>query len=99
MENKDYFIKPGIFTEAHIYYPNESKGDGDEFLIPLEAVHFDKNKYLYKIEDGQAKKYEVETGKIIKDDVVIKKGLKKGDRIVVKNSRRLSEDQEEIEVY
>lgn len=58
----------------------------NELYLPLEAVHNEGDSYVaYKSSGGGFEKTEVEIGPTNSDFVVIKKGLKKGDKVALIN--------------
>lgn len=65
----------------------------DAMVIPTKALQSDlKGYYVYKIDGTRAKKVYVKIGASYDSQSVIKEGLSKGDQLVIKGYRSLSED-------
>ncbi len=63
-------------------------------VVPIEAlVEKEGRKYLFKVVDGKTKLTEVMTGVTTESEVEITKGVRVGDRIVVKGAEKLREGQ------
>lgn len=70
----------------------------ESFFIPLESVNIgQQKKEVFVVRDEKAVAVEVETGKIIGQDIEIVKGLKVGNSVVVENNRGLR-DEQKVEV-
>lgn len=66
----------------------------ESFFVPLEAVNIgQQKKEVFIIKDGKAMAIEVETGKIVGQNIEVTKGLRVGDNVIVENNRGLKEGQ------
>jgi len=85
-DNKDLFIMPGLFAKVRIPV-NEEK---DALLVPEIALSSDqRGRFLLSVKkDGTVEYKPVEVGALVKGLRVIKKGINKDDRIVVKGIQR-----------
>ena len=79
IDNKTKELKDGMYTKVII--PTEKR---EGLLVPQQAVFIrDLLSYVYKIEDGKAKRVEVTTGATIKPNIeIISEELKPGDLVV-----------------
>lgn len=79
IDNKTKELKDGMYTKVVI--PSEKR---EGLLVPQQAVFIrDLLSYVYKIEDGKAKRIEVITGATVKPNIeVISEELKPGDLVV-----------------
>lgn len=79
IDNKTKELKDGMYTKVVI--PTEKR---EGLIVPQQAVFIrDLLSYVYKIEDGKAKRVEVTTGATIKPNIeVISEELKPGDLVV-----------------
>lgn len=79
IDNKTKELKDGMYTKVVI--PTEKR---EGLLVPQQAVFIrDLLSYVYKIEDGKAKRIEVTTGATVKPNIeVISEELKPGDLVV-----------------
>lgn len=79
IDNKTKELKDGMYTKVVI--PTEKR---EGLLVPQQAVFIrDLLSYVYKIEDGKAKRIEVITGATVKPNIeVISEELKPGDLVV-----------------
>ena len=79
IDNKTKELKDGMYTKVVI--PTEKR---EGLLVPQQAVFIrDLLSYVYKIEDGKAKRVEVTTGATVKPNIeVISEELKPGDLVV-----------------
>lgn len=72
--------------------------DDNVFYVPLDAVNIGQTKTEVFIKDGEmTKAVQVETGKIIGNQVEITKGLNSGDELIIEGNRSLT-DGEKIEI-
>lgn len=79
IDNKTKELKDGMYTKVII--PTEKR---EGLLVPQQAVFIrDLLSYVYKIEDGKAKRVEVTTGATVKPNIeVVSEELKPGDLVV-----------------
>lgn len=79
IDNKTKELKDGMYTKVVI--PTEKR---EGLLVPQQAVFIrDLLSYVYKIEDGKAKRIEVTTGATVKPNIeIISEELKPGDLVV-----------------
>ena len=84
--NDDLFIIPGLFAKIRIPI-NESKG---ALLVPEIAVSADqRGRFLLTVTaDGTVEYKPIEIGALISGMRVIKKGINKDDRVIVKGIQR-----------
>lgn len=84
VENKDYLIKLGMSVKGEVLANEEESA----IAVPTEAVQTVENKTVVfkKIEEGKFESQEVDIKFTTKESVVIGRGLKEGDEIVVKGS-------------
>lgn len=78
--NPDGLLKPGMLISANLVFPPVKAP-----VIPVQALEYSGTKrYVYVIgDDDVAQRREVFLGARIENDVVIEKGLKIGEKIVV----------------
>lgn len=82
--------RPGML--ARIELPRRTL-DG-AVLVPLSAlVDFEREKVLYVVEEGRARRRVVELGPVIGDEVVINRGISAGAVVVVEGQQQVSEGQ------
>jgi len=86
--NDDAVLKAGMFARAEIAIEKKE----NVILVPTMAV-LDENgvKYVYVVENGKAKKIEVETGLDDGEMVEITKGIDEGQDIIVEGQQYLSD--------
>ncbi len=79
-ENSDHALKPGMLLATDIDFIPQQQA-----IIPVQALEYSGTKRYVYIVDPQQKVHRtlVELGERIDNNVVIKKGLKTGERIVV----------------
>lgn len=66
----------------------------DALVVPVAAlVEKDSKKYVFKVEDGKASLAEVSTGLTTEETVEIIKGVKTGDKVVVKGVEKIKDGQ------
>ena len=88
VENKDFKILPGMVGRLEI--PGEIHRD--KIIIPLMAVKKDlEGSFVFLEKEGRIEKRAVKLGKILAPRVLIKKGIKAGDRIILVHQGRLKE--------
>ena len=76
----DTTLRPGMTTGNTI----ETYREKSALAVSLEALHNeDSIPYVFRQAGGGAVKQEVETGAVSEDEVVIKRGLKEGDHVLL----------------
>lgn len=94
LNNKDGKIKSGMMAEVNFTMESAE----DTIVLPRNAViEKDNETYVYVVENGVAKKVNVELGIEAEDTIEITKGLVKGDDVVTKGQTYIS-DGEEVNV-
>jgi RND family efflux transporter MFP subunit len=67
-------------------------------LVPLSAViDYEKEKVIYLVEEGRARRQVVELGPVIGDEVVISKGVSAGEVVIVEGHQQVSDGQRVVE--
>ncbi len=91
VDNSDSAILPGMFARVNI----TKKEVKDSFTVPLYSViSRNDEQYLYVEKDGTAHVRMVETGILEGWKIEVRKGLSKGDRVIVVGHRNVDEGQE-----
>lgn len=97
-DNKDKDLIPGTFVDVVIPVKQLEKTNANSIFVPLRAVNITQNNsYVFLVENNQAKKYLVTTGKTEGAMIEVITGLKNGDILVIDGGRDL-EDNEIIEI-
>lgn len=88
LENLDGAIKPGMFADIRVVLEQNT----DAISVPLNAV-IEKNgeTFVYTIDGDSAVKTPVETGLKNDERVELTKGVKAGDKVVIKGQDFLSD--------
>ncbi|MBN1850961.1 MAG: efflux RND transporter periplasmic adaptor subunit [Deltaproteobacteria bacterium] len=83
-------LKPGLMAQVEItHHANEAS-----IYLSLDAVMgLGKAPFVFVVQDLNAVKREIETGKILQDEVEIIKGLSPGDTVVVSGQEYLRDQQ------
>jgi RND family efflux transporter MFP subunit len=86
-KNTDRALKPGLFVRIRLPLGNPYRA----LLIPDEALQSDQGRnFIYVLnKDNEVVYRRVELGRTIRKLRVIKKGLKKGERFIVKGMQRV----------
>ncbi|MEN7342757.1 MAG: efflux RND transporter periplasmic adaptor subunit [Pseudomonadota bacterium] len=72
-------LKPGMFSRVAIIYDQQT----DELVLPRDALmESDRQNSVFVVEDGVAKKIDVDTGYIWNNTVAILDGISDGARVV-----------------
>jgi hypothetical protein len=80
IEGSDTTLRPGMTTGNII----ETYHLKDALAVSLEALHNeDSVPYVFRQAGGHVVKQEVATGAVSDDEVVIERGLKEGDRVLL----------------
>lgn len=88
VQNPGYRLKPGFFAEVSL----QTGGNPAALIIPESALFSQEGKFFaFVIEDGIAKRREVETGIRFEGKVEVLKGIQKGDRVITVGHEQLSE--------
>lgn len=84
---KNSQLKPGMFVKARIITDRKN----NVFIIPAQAVIEEAGKkFVFIVEDKQAKKVEVITGQNTNENIEILSGISTGNRIVISGKENLS---------
>lgn len=87
VQNPNYRLKPGFFTEVSI----QTGSNPSALIIPESALFSQEGKFFtYIVQDGNAKRKEVETGVRFEGKVEILKGIQKGEWVVTAGHEQLS---------
>ncbi len=98
-DNSDRSLVPGMFVTVKLSSGKES----EVLLVPQQALGFDQSKkFVYIIDQDNKVSYrEVELGKEVKGQRIALKGLKPGDRVVIKGLQHIKPNEvvkaEEVE--
>ncbi|OYW73654.1 MAG: hypothetical protein B7Z37_20675 [Verrucomicrobia bacterium 12-59-8] len=77
--NTDGRLRPGLFAEAHLTLPKQTA-----ITIPVNAVRTDgATQKVWVVESGQLTERLVEVGETDKDHIEIRRGVKKGENVVL----------------
>jgi RND family efflux transporter MFP subunit len=91
--NQEKKLKPGMICEVVI----QNSGALDGFVIPSQSVWIDEkgNTFVYKLSKdlSTAVLQEIKTGKLLKDGVIVTKGLNENDFVVVGGQHKLCDGQ------
>jgi membrane fusion protein (multidrug efflux system) len=88
VKNPNYRLKPGFFAEVVI----QTGGNPTALIIPESALFSQEGKFFaYAVQDGTARRKEVETGVRFEGKVEILKGIQKGEWVVTIGHEQLSE--------
>lgn len=89
LKNKRYLLKPGMIATMKV----ASGETNTSILVPGNAIlsNADGHKYVFVVKDGKAHYKEIRTGGLWLKEVVVLKGLKEGDELVVEGQNKLYE--------
>jgi membrane fusion protein (multidrug efflux system) len=88
VKNPGYRLKPGFFAEVSV----QTGGNPTALIIPESSIFSQEGKFFaFAIQDGIAKRKEVETGLRFDGKVEILKGVQKGEWVVTTGHEQLSE--------
>jgi membrane fusion protein (multidrug efflux system) len=88
VQNPNYRLKPGFFAEVSI----QTGSNPSALIIPESALFSQEGKFFtYIVQDGTAKRKEVETGVRFEGKVEVLKGIQKGEWVVTAGHEQLSE--------
>lgn len=83
-------LLPGMVCSAVLHTKSNL---GSDYVLPQDAVKMSGgNTFVWLVEAGKAKKQLVNVGEVTNMGVVIKGGLKTGDKVIVEGSDKVSED-------
>jgi len=87
LDNPDHLMVPGMFARVQL----QGKGPYDAILLPDEAITMDQaRRVVYVLEDGDTvAPRAVETGPKTRGLRVIRSGVERSDRVVIKGIQRL----------
>jgi len=89
IQNDDHKLLPGMFAEVYMFVGGVKK----EIIIPQTAITYSADgEYVYTVVDKKAHKVYVKLGEKLTDNrVIVKKGLKAGDVMVIAGQMKLSD--------
>jgi membrane fusion protein (multidrug efflux system) len=88
VQNPHHRLKPGFFTEVSV----RTGTNLNALLIPEAALLSEKGKFfVFVIQDGVARRREVETGVRMEGQVELVKGIQKGQQVVTAGHEQLSD--------
>jgi len=96
LPNPQHKLKPGMFAEVNLVVETHKSA----ILLPQDAVIHDLGKnifYIFVVENGTAKKKEVEIGITAKNTVEIKSGIGEQDNVIIKGQHYI-EGGERVEI-
>jgi len=86
--NPNHRLKPGFFVEVSL----QTGGNPNALVIPESALFSQEGKFFtFLVQDGIARRKEVETGQRFEGQVEIVKGIQKGERVVTAGHEQLTE--------
>jgi membrane fusion protein (multidrug efflux system) len=86
--NHDLVLRPGMSAKVRV----KSPGDETSIVIPYKAVNEMLGEFfVYKIEGDKATQQKIVLGKQVGSNVIVKDGLKEGDKIAVEGVQNLRE--------
>ena len=90
INNPEQELMPGMICHVHIEKPEEER---TAIVLPVQVVQLDENNhsFVWVSADGKAEKRIIETGTLIHGGVVIEKGLKVGEEVIVAGQQKVSE--------
>jgi membrane fusion protein (multidrug efflux system) len=88
IQNPNYRLKPGFFAEVSI----QTGSNPSSLIIPESALFSQEGKFFtYTVQDGTARRREVDTGVRFDGKVEILKGIQKGEWVVTTGHEQLSD--------
>jgi membrane fusion protein (multidrug efflux system) len=88
VQNPNYRLKPGFFAEVSI----QTGSNPSALIIPESSLFSQEGKFFtYTVQDGMAKRKEVETGIRFEGKVEILRGIQKGEWVITTGHEQLSE--------
>ena len=93
MDNSDGLLKPGMFMTVDL-----QRDRGDALVAPEEAIVPEGERhFVYIVDDGVARRQEVEIGRRIPGAVVLVSGAESGDIVVTEGTQKVR-DGAEVEI-
>lgn len=84
-----------LLTGSSVKVTAETYSQADALLIPYDAVYYDNSQpYVYVVENGMAKRRDVETGIFDMDTITVLSGLSEEDTLITSWSANLREGAE-----
>ena len=88
VQNPNLRLKPGFFAEVTV----QTGGNTAALIIPESALFSQEGKFFtYAVQDGMAKRKEVETGVRFEGKVEILEGIQKGEWVITTGHEQLSD--------
>jgi len=88
VDNRDRQLRPGMIVRIEALRRTLK----DAVAVPLYAVvDLDGRKVVYVEEQGRARLQEVEIGRVLDEQIIIRSGLEPGARLIVKGQQLLSD--------
>ncbi len=92
--NEDGRLKPGLYGRLEVVRRTIPQA----VTVPLEAlVDLGGEEAVFVIRQGRAHRQVVELGTVVGAQVVVRRGLEAGDRVVIEGQQDLGQDQEVVE--
>jgi len=94
LNNPDKQIKPGMTCNVRLQdNVDNGKNVKEVIVIPSEsiAVTEDGKQYVYIVDNGIAERKYIETGELYDSGIVVKKGLAKGDHLIISGYHKLTQ--------
>lgn len=94
LNNPDKQIKPGMTCNVRLQDKvDQNKNVKEVIVIPSEsiAVTEDGKQYVYIVDNGIAERKYIETGELYDSGIVVKKGLAKGDHLIISGYHKLTQ--------
>lgn len=94
LNNPDKQIKPGMTCNVRLQDKvGQDKNVKEVIVIPSEsiAVTEDGKQYVYIVDNGVAERKYIETGELYDSGIVVKKGLAKGDHLIISGYHKLTQ--------
>lgn len=94
LNNPDKQIKPGMTCNVRLQDKVDNGKNVEEVIvIPSEsiAVTEDDKQYVYIVDNGIAERKYIETGELYDSGIVVKKGLAKGDHLIISGYHKLTQ--------
>lgn len=88
--NPHEILKPGLMAQVEITHQEKEA----RIYLPLDAViGFGKDPFIFVIQDLNAEKRDIKTGKVIHEEVEITEGLTPGETVVISGQEYLRDQQ------
>lgn len=87
IDNYDQRLKPGMFMRVHV-----TRQAGKALMVPEQALVPESDRqYVYVVQDGTAKRHEVNIGRRRPGEVEVLSGLAAGDMVVIEGGENLQD--------